>query len=701
MSTRETSSRLLALFIEELDDRLREFDSDLLVLEARTDEGESADVVNRLFRGAHSLKGAASTVGATAIELVCHQLEDFLAALRDGTIELTPDHVDAMLRATGVLRTAGRALADGGAPPADISAMLERLTAAPAAPGEAAPPAPPTPPAAAAPPLSSAPVRDGSLRVPSEKIEALLEQSAELLVARLRVETLRARIDEAAQLARRIRPGDAQAVRELERSLERISTTAASGWLALEQAAEEIDAGLRELRMVEFATACQGLDRVARDVAKDCHKQVTLEIEGGETGLDRAIFDRLRDPLVHLVRNAVDHGIETPEQRAARGKPAQGTVRLGAALHGGQLEITVSDDGGGIDVPALQRRARERGIALGGDDEGTHLVFLPGLSTAATVTGRSGRGVGLDAVRAEIEALRGTVRVSSTPRVGTRFTLTLPFTLTRLRVVLFRCGGQVYAVNSAWVERFIRVAPERVTTVQGRPMLLTDGAPLALVSFAEVVGLDAERRDPPRFAIAIDALGKPLALAVDELLDERDLSFRPLGRRLRGARYVSGAAILGDGSLALVLRGTAIAQDAIAVAQRTRSAPLAAPEASAPRRVLLVDDSVTTRALERSILEAAGYDVVTAADGVKAWELLEGESVDVVVSDVDMPQMDGFALVETIRRSPRLRDLPIVLVTARESDADRQRGLDAGADAYIVKSGFRQEALIEAIGDLL
>jgi two-component system chemotaxis sensor kinase CheA len=695
MATRDLSASLQRLFLEELDERLRDFDADVVALESENDAAARTALINRLFRGAHSLKGAASTIGADGIELVCHKLEDFLGELRDGRTSFASGHADVLLATSTALRAAGRELAAGKPAVPAVGDLTAQLASPPAAPPRAPAPVP-----APEPPPPAAPLRERTLRVASESIDGLLQQSSELIVARMRNEALRSEIAAAADLAHRIRRGLAPPaeLRELERTLDHIASAADMDRVALEGATNALDAGLRALRMVPFARLCEGLDRIVADAAGASGKHIALEVVDGEIGLDRTIVERVRDPLVHLVRNAVDHGIESPEERRAAGKSPAGTIRLGAALHAGHVVISVADDGRGIDGAGLQRRAKERGLDQSGIDAAA-LAFLPGISTAATVTGRSGRGVGLDAVRTDVEALRGTVSVSSEPGAGTRFTLTLPFTLTTMRVVLFAVDGQTFAINAAWVRRFVRIEPETRCTVQGRPMLLNGGAPIPLVALADVLGTGGERE--PRMAILLDGFGAPLALAVDRLLDERDIVFRSLGPRLLGAKYVSGASILGDGSIALILRGSVVAADAVALARRARpEVPVTAD--AAPKRILLVDDSVTTRALERSILEAAGYDVLTAADGDDAWQLLSAdETVDLVVSDVDMPRMDGFALVETLRNSARHRDVPVILVTARDSEADRRRGLEAGADAYIVKSGFRQETLLDAIGELV
>jgi two-component system chemotaxis sensor kinase CheA len=418
-------------------------------------------------------------------------------------------------------------------------------------------------------------------------------------------------------------------------------------------------------------------------------------------GLDRAIIERVRDPLVHLVRNAIDHGIELPEKRVAAGKPPGGTVRVSAAMHGASMEVVVADDGAGIDRDLLRRRAEARGLRVPEENDVATLVFAPGVSTATAVTELSGRGVGLDAVRAAVEGMRGNVTVTSAPGNGTRFRLALPLTLTTLRVVLFLVGEQIYALNSTWLERFMRLDPAQVMRSGGRPALRIDGRSVPLIRLADVLGERLNSSEMPRSVLLLDARGVRLALAVDELLEERDIVLRSLGPRLNGHRLVAGVTLLEDGTIALALRGSVVAEEALALASRPSNAAGSDAAGQLTKRILLVDDSVTTRALERSILEAAGYDVITAGDGAAAWKLLERETVDVVVSDVDMPEMNGFALVEAIRGSSRLRDLPIILVTGRENEADRAHGLEAGADAYMTKAGFRQEALIEAIGELV
>lgn len=666
VSTSDVPARLIRVFLSELDERLNTFDADLVALERPGADAERAETVTRLFRDAHSLKGAAASIGATGIELVCQQLEDLLAKVRDGALTLDGARFEALFAASDELRAAGRRLA-GDAP-----------TPTPAAAGRVQP-------------------LDTTLRVPADTVDALLEQSGELLVAHHRSAYLQREIAGVSETIGQLR--EVPALKELHRSLERIASAMQSERVALQRASAALDEGIRSIRLLPFAIACEGLERVVRDAAKATGKRVRLEIDGAEVGIDRVVIERLRDPLVALVRNAVDHGIEPPAERARRGKPPEGTVRLSVRPNSLNVEIAVSDDGRGLDLDALRRRVNERGLDFDERDL-ARAVFLPGISTAASVTTLSGRGVGLDVVRTEVEALSGTAEVRSSPATGTSFHLNVPLTVATLRAILVSAARQTFGLNLTAVERVVRIDPASLASIEGRTVLLLGEGAVPLVPLRAALGIaPLAGSEPEQIALLVRRGADAVALAVDALLDERDVHLRSLGPRLRKLPFFSGAAVAADGSLALILRTTPLIDGARAAARTQRSAPAPAPAAAA-KRVLLVDDSITTRTLERSILEAAGFEVLTAADGHAAWEVLGTQSVDLVVSDVDMPRMDGFALVEAIRASASHRELPVILVTARENETDRRRGLEIGADAYIVKSSFRQEELLDAIGAL-
>ncbi|HXF33207.1 MAG TPA: response regulator, partial [Candidatus Acidoferrales bacterium] len=555
---------------------------------------------------------------------------------------------------------------------------------------------------------------ESTVRVASDKLDELLLQSGELLVAQHHASRRLRDFTALGEIARQLRTDPVflerkstklrqvgVRVRDLERTIERLASKTAADHAALEQAARRVDADIRRIRMLPFAGVCAGLERIVRDAARASGKEVRLDASGGDIELDRSILEGLRDPLGHLVRNAVDHGIESGDARRASGKSAVGTISVTAAVRGSGVEIVVADDGAGIDFEAVQKRAHERGFAVG-DLDLTSALFLPGVSTASSVTGLSGRGVGLDAVQTALRAMRGTVSVTSVPGVETRFAMTLPLTLTTLRVLLFEAAGETFAIDSSVVARVARVAPAAVLSVEGRPVIADGDQLLSIVPFTAIFDLPQNAgSDAAAQTIMIVGRGdRQIAIRVDALIEEREVVVRSLGQRLSAVHSTSGATTLEDGAIAPIVRTEFVLERAAGLTRTQRSAAPKAPPRPA-KRILLVDDSATTRTLERSILEAAEYHVLTAGDGEEAWAVLNSNDVDLVVSDVDMPRMDGFALVEFIRASVRFRGLPVVLVTARESEEDKLRGLEVGADAYVLKSSFDQKVLLETISQLL
>jgi two-component system chemotaxis sensor kinase CheA len=491
---------------------------------------------------------------------------------------------------------------------------------------------------------------------------------------------------------------------QIEKSLERLESALIEDVRALKESSTALDEEVRRVRMLPFADACEGLDRMVRDLAQAGGKEIELVLEGGNVELDRSVLQGLRDPLRHLVRNAVDHGGETPQERRAVGKPPCTRLTVAAVLRGAQVEVMVRDDGRGLDLDALRRQLRKRGLPEPLDErELARMVFLPGLSTSRLITDISGRGVGLDVVKTRVEALHGTIDLSFSRGQGTCFTLAVPLTLTTLRALLLKAGGQTFAFVDTNVQRLVRISPADLRFVEGREMLAVGGPPIPVASLADTLGLrsTSTREDGKAPAVLIAAGERRMAFVVDELLTEQEVVVKGLGSRLRNLRHVSGATLLPSGGIALVLNAANLMRTALARTPTAGAVPLTSAAPVRKHRLLVVDDSVTTRTLEQSILEAAGYEVTVAADGTAAWQLLQERTFDLVVSDVDMPRMDGFALTEAIRGSRLMAELPIILVTARATEDDRGRGLTAGANAYLVKSSFDQTKLLETIAQLL
>ncbi len=727
---------LMSTFVEEVGDHVRSFNHDLLALESG--QGDPASLLQSLFRTAHNLKGASRAVDVDVVEKACHGLEDILARARDGERPLDAEAFAILFATADAIEDAGTRLKEKQSlASSPLAALTSRLSAFPRGGGAtpvAAPPPSATVPAAPMPAPASvlapaAPLldrRDGdTLRVSANKLDTVLARSGELLLAVRQTERRRdewATLEEAAlglasdfrRLQTLVSPGVgtetraavqqvAAGIDKLKDGLERAVADAGTGGRGLVRTAGELDSGVRSLRMVPFAEAGEGLERIVRDMALAAGKEVEFKLVGHEVELDRAVAERLKDPLLHLVRNAVDHGIETPPERAAAGKPPAGLITVSAALKGAQVEIAVTDDGRGLDRARIREEARARGLPEFAEDRDLlALVFHPGLSTARALTAVSGRGVGLDVVKSQVNALHGTVGLESVAGAGTTFALTVPLTVTLIRALLVESAGRMFALATTQVMGLRRLVPTEVRSVGGREMLAAPQGLLPLVSLAAALGLTAPRRERGQggFVVLVEAGTSRVAFVVDELCAEQDLVVTGLGRRLRRVPNVAGCALMEDGGIALILSAAELAESALQAPTGRPLITAAAPE-TVRKRLLVADDSVTTRTLEKAILEEAGYEVSLAADGHQAWRILQKETIDLVVADVEMPGMDGFTLTETLRHSAALRRIPVVLVTSLSSDKDRARGMEAGADAYIVKSGFDRGGLLEAVGQLL
>jgi two-component system chemotaxis sensor kinase CheA len=468
----------------------------------------------------------------------------------------------------------------------------------------------------------------------------------------------------------------------------------------LSQSLAALQQRILQARMVPIATVSDQLHRAVRDLAKALGKDVKWEVEGGDTELDRGVLHHLGDSLLHLVRNAVDHGIETPGERVAAGKPPDATLRLRATQTGSELVIAVEDDGRGIDVAAVRRAAARRGVPVSsGDEDGLQLVFTPGLSTAGAVSAVSGRGVGLDAVRTAIEAVNGRIELESDVSRGTTFRLIVPVSLAVTPCLIVRAGADVFAVPMHRVLRAQSGPEVHVTHAEGREVIWHNERPVALASLAAVVGVAGDGpADGP--VVVLAGSTRRYAFRVDALVGRRDLLAKGLGAHLPKSEVVSGATVAADGSVLLVLDIDGLIERARRTVGVVESAPA---DTVAPARgsLLVVDDAMTIRELQRAILERSGFRVRTAANGEDALAQLRSEPADLVLTDVEMPVMDGFELTSAIRSDPVLAHTPVLILTSLSAEADRQRGLDAGADGYIVKSGFDEKALVDAVDALL
>lgn len=700
--------------------------------------GETAPLLEALMRAAHSLKGAARIVHYDQTVRAAHAMEDRFVAAQNGQA-LTRAEMDKLLAGVDLLAHIGvSACEKDDAFSGDIEAFLEALES-PAATERATEEEPSPPPDSAGPeaerkatPGQEPGTRQQTVRIRSDSLDRLLGSAAESLMATRQLsrfsERLRASRRHHRQIIRRLE----QAVTGnqagldlagLARELRQMLDESDRRWLAhladadlLERRAVPLARRLYDqtlaLRMRPFADLATGLRRAVRDAAYHLGREVHVEIAGEATDVDRDLLERLESPLGHLIRNAVDHGIEPPGERRAAGKDATGTIRIEALHSSGFLVIRVADDGRGVDLDRLKKRIIDRGLAtaetVAGLQEGELLdfLFLPGFSVKEQVSELSGRGVGLDVVQSLASTMRGTVRVTTEQGEGTLFSLQFPVSLSVMRVMHLEMGGESFAVPLARLEKVVHCPAARVESVEGRPFLTVDGQRIGLVHAAEAFGRTADLTPRETLPVIIlqDDGRQRIGAVFDRFLGEGDVVIQPLDPRLGRVRNISAAALTEEGlplllidmdDFLLSLKRCSHQAGRHAVVQQGGGDEL--PR----RRILVVDDSLTVRELERKLITAMGYAVEIAVDGADGWNTVRGGAFDAVVTDVDMPRMDGIELTRLIKNDPRLRDIPVIMVTYKDREEDRRRGLEAGADYYLTKGSFQDEGLERAITDVL
>jgi two-component system sensor histidine kinase and response regulator WspE len=611
-------------------------------------------------------------------------------------------------------------------PPADV------VRPAAAAGGEATAPSEPPPPAS----VAAAP-EDTAVRVSAQGLTRILAYAGETLVEARRLTAQAGEVESLRRLAHRlvsaverfgerlgggadaVRHGDAlahlrtQAARVRDKLSEQgqaLETSARRG----EDLADRLYAEVLASRMRPFGDVLGGFPRLVRDLARELGKRTRFRIEGRDVLVDRDILDRMEAPLNHLLRNALDHGMESPEARVAAGKPAEGLLRVEARHRGGMFEVLVEDDGRGVDIERVRARVVERGL-IGSDIAGSlsenellEFLFLPGFSTREQVTQVSGRGVGLDVVHSFAQQMGGSARVESVLGKGTRFVLVLPITRSVLRAALVEVGGEPFAFPLTRIERLLRLDAGDVRSAEGRQHYVHEDQPVGVISASEVLGVPPGKAASEHIHVVQLVSGQDrYGLAVERFLGEEDLVVRPLDARLGKVANLSAAAILEDGDPVLIVDTDDLVRsvDALLHQGRMRTIRVTArreeTQRRARKRVLVVDDSRTVREVERGLLSSRGYLVDVAVDGSDGWNAVRGGDYALVITDVDMPRMNGIELTRRIKQDPNLRKIPVMIVSYKDREEDRQRGLEAGAEAYVTKSSFQEAGWIDSVVDLV
>lgn len=730
---------MLDLFRAEAEAQSQVMTEGLLAIER---DPTAADHLEACMRAAHSIKGAARIVDLEVGVEIAHVMEEIMVSAQAGRIILRRQQIDLLLRGMDLLLAIGRAESEAGLPMADARAFLldaQRVVAGDAF-GEAASPegAPPPEPdeddlATAAPHDRRA--TDSMLRLSAENLNRLLGLASESLIESRRLRPFADRLQrlkrmsgasaKALDLYREALPSGSlderrQALLDEAQQMVRRTELYVLDCLSDIETIDQRATGLAQ-RLYDEALACRmrpfddgvgRFPRMVRDLARDLGKQVRLEILGRSTSIDRDISDLLDAPLGHLLRNAIDHGVETPEERRRVGKPAEAVIRIEAHHSAGLLHVSVSDDGRGIDSEALRAALVGRGLT----DEATaarlseaelmEFLFLPGFSMKGEVTDVSGRGVGLDAVQAMARQVRGIVRASAREGGGMLFQFQLPLTLSVVRVLLVEIDGEAYAFPLASVVRALNVAKSSVEAIEGRQHFAFDGARVGLVTAHQLF----DRGEPDLSGTEIPVVivrnqYDSYAVVIDRFIGERELVVQPLDPRLGKVPDIEAAALGADGAPILVIDVADLIRsiEKLTSGGRLRTVRRETREIVVQhrKRVLVVDDSLTVREVERKLLAQHGYEVEVSVDGMDGWNAVRAGTFDLVVTDIDMPRMDGIELVTLIRQDHRLSALPVMIVSYKDREEDRRRGLEAGADHYLAKSSFHDRAMLQAVIDLI
>jgi len=744
----ELLKKLLVTFQGEAEDHLRSLASLLIALEKETGTPEQQRIVEDLYRKMHTLKGAAQAVNLLEVGEICQSLESLLAALKRGEITLDVDLFDKLHTAVDSL---GRRIfppkeADTG----EESSHGNRLVHEMAAPGKVAEPVPrtltspdPAPGDAAScrPAPTEKRLADETVKVPARILETLLLQAEELIAAKLMAaevvtrlsditaELCERRSDRAgavnlAQAVRRQSGGNEAAVKLavmveaqsdfescLESRLGMLEKSAEKSSRSLRGMVDTLLDDMKKVHLLPFLSLIEPFHKIMRDIARDLGKQAELTCYGGELELDRRILGQLKEPLLHILRNVIDHGIEKPDERQSHGKAATGKISINIRHQdGNRVELVIADDGRGIDLARVKAAAISLELLTAeqaenmADSEMLPFIFESGISTSPLITSLSGRGLGLAIVRESLERLGGHVLVSSQSGRGTEFRLVLPLTFATIRGLLVETCGRSCLIPAANVELTARVPVGEIRTVENRETITVYGQAVSLARLADLLelpGITGENPLDQQPVVILSVAEKRIAIAVDQIVGVQEVLAKPLGNQLSRVRNVAGATVLGNGSVVPILNINDLFRTAVnSTATAAAALPPAARTKARQLSVLVAEDSITSRTLLKNILEASGFRVKTAIDGSDALSLLKTDEFDIVISDVEMPRMNGFELTAAIRRDQRLAELPVILVTGLESRQDREQGIDVGANAYIVKSSFDQSRLIEVIQKL-
>ena len=730
INDKEFLKRIKAAFLIEAKEHLKSFSLGLIELEKTQSDENYARIIETLFREVHSLKGAARSVSNSDIAAVCHPLESLFSLLKGKEINLDKTLLDLFYKTcdflSGLVSSEGMEQLPAARQnmrslvqqlqqfvPSIVGVYKENDTKTKAAEIRSE---------------EHQPVDVSEIvRIPISKLDPLLLQAEEFLQSNISfieernelTEILDQIVDWRSEL-NEYKDENALRLSNLENRLSVLTQSMERNRYEFEQLVKNHLEATKQILMLPVSSLVEVFPAMVREIARDQQKEIEFIIKGAELEIDKRILDDLKDPLIHIIRNSIDHGIGTPKERILQNKPSRGTIVLSFITKDSRIvEITVSDDGKGIDKEKVLISALKSGVISKVDaekmnsDEILSLIYHSGISTSTIITDLSGRGLGLSIAREKVEKLNGTIFIDTKDNSGTAFRLLLPMTLSTFRGILISLGGGQFFIPTMNVDRVLRLKTEEIKTVENHETITIDEEILSLVSLAEVLKLkerNNERKRRPsenseesnyvRILILVSR-NKRIAIKVDEVLGEHQILVKGFGKLLKHVRNISGSTILGSGKIVPVLDVSELIKSAINIEGQSVKKMDEVIPINKPWKILVAEDSITSRMLLKSILETAGYQVTVAVDGVDAYTQIKSAEYDLIVTDVDMPRMNGFELTAKVKNDVKLNNIPVVLVTSLESRDDRERGIEAGADAYIIKSSFDQGNLLDVIKKLI
>ncbi len=713
--------KYLKIFRAEAEEHLKSIRENLLLLER---QGGDQEALNSVLRSAHTIKGSSRMVGLEEIGKMAHRMEDLLKAIEEGKQQLNGPNLELLLRGLELIER--MIINPDQVDEKTQEMMVQCLVAAAEGKKYSAGPAPSAPAATeSGVKLELEPARTlfkESLRVEASRLDQMINFSGQLMINRVKLEGnlfFLKRVQELLEgILKNCRESIGKSSPEIFHQLESVNDQLRElhqvyydDLIELEHNAQETHYQALSLRMFPISILFEEFPMAVRELARELGKKIELKLEGGESELDRRVLDELRGPMVHLLRNACDHGIETPEQRLKAGKPEMGQVRISAYPKGNQVEIVIADDGKGINYDRIRAKAVEEGFLnekqaeAVTEDELRQYLFRPGFTTSKIVTEVSGRGVGLDVVKIALERLGGEILVESEPGRGTMIRLQVPFTLAILRCVLAMVEEVVYIFPMHFLDGTLRVKREHLQTDRGMPLVQFQQEMIPVYSLGDLLGFDTRMGWPQQngylMILVASYSQQRVGLVVDKVLREEEVVTKTFGYPLAGqVRLVSGSTLLRGEEIGLIL-------NVIELFEEIRRKQTRAPEIISPVgekkkiSVMVVDDSLTSRIVQRNVLEQAGYQVDLSENGIEALEKVEKKDYAILMVDIEMPGMNGFELTKRLRANPKTKRIPVIIISTRSGEEDRRKGVEAGAQGYMVKSKFDPQGLVEMIKHLI